>query len=120
MTANLENTEKIIPDVQEKDSFTEEMFSEFIFPQSELFRVLAPVPDFIGHISRVQYTFLSTERSEIYAIILNFIPSQEMLFLLIPFPPIIFLIVASHNKDGTLHYRLEYLPLRKFLYMIIH
>ena len=73
MTTNLENTEKIIPDVQEKDSFTEEMFDEFISPQSELFRVLAPVPDFIGHVSHEQYTFLSTERREIYSIILNFL-----------------------------------------------
>ncbi|MCK5851412.1 hypothetical protein KAH27_00150, partial [bacterium] len=68
MTANLKNTEKISPDVQEKVSHTEEMFEEFISSQSELFRVLAPIPDFIGHVSRVQYSFLSTERSEIYAI----------------------------------------------------
>ena len=73
MTANLKNTEKISPDVQEKVSHTEEMFEEFISSQSELFRVLAPIPDFIGHVSRVQYSFLSTERSEIYAIILNFL-----------------------------------------------
>ncbi len=73
MTTKIEKKDKIISNAHQEDSFTEEMFDEFISPQSESFRVLAPIPDFIGYVSRGQYSFLSAERSVIYAVILNFL-----------------------------------------------
>jgi len=73
MTTNTENKEKIVINDHQKDSFTEDIFDELISTQPEIFRVLAPIPDFTGYVSRMQYAFLSAERSEIYAIILNFL-----------------------------------------------
>ena len=73
MTKNTQNTEKIAANVLKNDSFTENIFDDLISNQQEVFHSLAPIPDFTGYVSRVQYAFLSAERSEIYAIILNFL-----------------------------------------------
>lgn len=45
----------------------------FLTPQPELFRELAPEPPFLAHVSVQQYSFLSTERRDIYATILYFL-----------------------------------------------
>jgi hypothetical protein len=45
----------------------------FLTPQPELFRELAPAPPFLAHVSVQQYSFLSTERRDIYATILYFL-----------------------------------------------
>ncbi|RLD12207.1 MAG: hypothetical protein DRI44_01455 [Chlamydiae bacterium] len=73
MAKKLKKNKDSIHNIKKENSFTENFFDEFISDQPELFRVVAPIPDFIGHVSRVQYAFLSTERSEIYAVILNFL-----------------------------------------------
>ena len=56
-----------------EDFLTENIFEEFLSPQPELFREIAPVPDFISYVSRAQCAFLSAERSEIYSTILFFL-----------------------------------------------
>ena len=50
---------------------TDELFEDLFIPQPELFRELAPMPDYIGYVSYEQYSFLSAERRNTYAIILN-------------------------------------------------
>jgi len=45
----------------------------YVSPQPELFRELAPEPPFLVHVTSQQYSFLSTERRDVYSTILYFL-----------------------------------------------
>lgn len=61
--------------MDQTDSFTD--FYEWAMPQPELFREMAPVPDFLSYINSAQYNFLSAERRDVYATILFFLSARR-------------------------------------------
>ncbi len=61
--------------MEQTEGFTD--FYEWTMPQPELFRELAPVPNFLSYISTSCCNFLSAERREIYATILFFLAARR-------------------------------------------
>lgn len=63
--------------MNDQDEIAVDMYLDVLSPQPELFRELAPVPPFLSYIAPSHYTFLCTERREVYATILFYLCARR-------------------------------------------